>query len=518
MEHDVQHRERFGPFRHVTGELAPRYRAVMAAFVEAKARFLVHLRPEDVLDALAPGSTDLAEVTVALARLADPEWGNLRAHPDTGRVTTVEDFNRARFLYQLTEAGEAAEQALTAYDDALGRRGELQAVALADIRDGLAALRVLAADPAPDAAKAHQQLRDLAGVFEGLAGNAQAFMSGLQRTIDLGEGDVEAFLAYKERLVGYVERFIGDLTTLSGQIAALLEDLDVTHLLRLAAQREASDAAPGSEAAEDAVAARLRVWQERWRGLRGWFLGDRTRPAQADLLRGRARKAIADLLGAVTRLNERRAGRSDRSADFRTLALWFAQAPSAADAHRLWRAAFGLAPARHLLVDHATLEARESDPVAAGTSWAAAPPILVSPRLRATGTTSKRGAPPRVVDRSEERRVLAARLAQEAAQTEMARRRLATGLPTRLSELGLLDAGAFGLFLSLLGEALAAGAGGGPIATTTGDGSLGILLEPTGDGRTAEIRTPAGTFRGADHVLTVTDLYAPAPLLVGAAS
>jgi hypothetical protein len=48
-------------------------------------------------------------------------------------VTSVEDFHRSRFLYQLTVRGEAVEHAIAAYDEALGRRGALQAVALADI-------------------------------------------------------------------------------------------------------------------------------------------------------------------------------------------------------------------------------------------------------------------------------------------------------------------------------------------------------------------------------------------------
>lgn len=45
----------------------------------------------------------------------------------------MEDFRRARYLYQLTTAGEAAELALTTFDEALGHRGALQAVALTDI-------------------------------------------------------------------------------------------------------------------------------------------------------------------------------------------------------------------------------------------------------------------------------------------------------------------------------------------------------------------------------------------------
>jgi uncharacterized protein (TIGR02677 family) len=116
-------------------------------------------------------------------------------------------------------------------------------------------------------------------------------------------------------------------------------------------------------------------------------------------------------------------------------------------------------------------------------------------------------------------------LAAERAQTEAARRRLATGRPTRLGDLGALDRDEFALFLRLLGDALAAGPPGpGGIHTTTSDGTLAITLEPTGDGATAEITMPDGVLRGPDHVITIADLTRPVqagiaagPLLAAAA-
>jgi uncharacterized protein (TIGR02677 family) len=212
----------------------------------------------------------------------------------------------------------------------------------------------------------------------------------------------------------------------------------------------------------------------------------------------------------VTTLQERRTGRSDRSADFRALARWFAEATSDADAHRLWRAAFGLASARHLTIDAHTLETRQEEPVPATTSWADAPPVWISPRLHATGHHQRRGGPARIVDRSQARQRLEELLAAERTQTEAARRRLATGRPTRLRDLGTLDRNEFALFLGLLGDALAAGPpGSGGIQTTTSDGTLAITLEPTGDGAIAEIATPDGVLRGPDHVITIVDVTSP---------
>ena len=147
----------------------------------------------------------------------------------------------------------------------------------------------------------------------------------------------------------------------------------------------------------------------------------------------------------------------------------------------------------------------------ATTSWAEAPPVVISPRLHATGRHQRRGPPARIVDRSQARQRLEELLAAERTQTESARRRLASGRPVRLSDLGALDRDEFGLFLALLGDALAAGppAPGIAVGTTTSDGTMAITLEPTGDGATAEIVTPDGVLRGPDHVVTITDLTGP---------
>lgn len=497
----------YAPFAHLTVPNATLYRQVMQVFVRAKEQFAVHLRPEDVHAALPleHRPAEAGPVTEALDKLV--EWGNLRADPDTTRVTAVEDFYRRRFIYQLTRAGEAAEEALAAYDDALGRRGALQAVALADIATQLKALLALAGQPDPDPAKVHLALLGLVDRFTALAENARAFMGSLQRTIDLHEVEVEAFLAYKDRLIAYLERFIQDLITTGAEIALLVTRLDgaAEGLLRLAAQREASDAAP--EDARSAAREAYERWASRWEGLRGWFLTAPGRDAQAKLLRARALGAIPQLLSVVRALNERRAGRSDRSADFRTLARWFAEAPDDGARHRLWRTAFGLYPSRHLTVDARTAAERESDPVPPGTSWAGSPPLRISPQLRRTGSYERRGKARRVEDRSEGRRYLEDLARKQAEEMAAARARLATGGTVRLSELGELDPQAFGLFLQLLGDALATWRPGTrETVVTSNDGTMEIRMAVLDGGGTAEITTPGGTFRGPDHLVEIVDL------------
>ncbi|MDK1476374.1 TIGR02677 family protein [Streptomyces sp. 549] len=499
----------YAPFAHLSAPNAALYRQVMCAFLVAKEQFAVHLRPEDVYSALDAESrpAGLEAVTQALDKLVD--WGNLRADPDHARVTAVEDFYRRRFIYQLTRAGEAAEAALGTYDEMLGRRGELQAVALHDIVTQLRALLVIAVEDDPDPAKVYVALSVLTTRFTDLADNARAFMGSLQRTIDLHDIEVEAFLAYKDRLIQYLERFIQDLITLGGRIALLIGELEeqdrVGPVLRLAAAREAADAAP--EEAAHAEEAAYRKWAARWSGLAQWFVSGEGRESQARLLRGRALGSVPQLLAVVRQLNERRAGRSDRSADFRTLARWFAQAPDDAARHRLWRVAFGLHSSRHLTVDADTLVERAASPEPASTPWGKARPLRISPQLRRTGSYERRGKPRKVVDRGAAKRELAEIAAREAGEARQARDRLVTGGPVRLSRLGELDPSAFQLFLRLLGDALATWRPGTTSTmATSGDGSMEIRLTALDDGSSAELHTPEGVFSGPDHLIDIVDL------------
>lgn len=502
---------RHRPFHHLAAPNAPLYRAVLRSFVDAKAQFVVHLRTPDVVDALierqAPVPPD-EQLTIALGQLV--EWGNLRDDDDTSRVSSVEDFHRVRRVYQLTPEGEAAERALEEFDRRLGRRGALQAVALADVETQLRQLRRFCDDDEPDAAAVAVALRDLVRRFADLADNAQAFMGSLQSTIDLHGVDVEAFLAYRDRLIDYLEHFLRELVTVGSTIAGLLPELDeagIDRLLALVAAREAGDEVALEEDPVELEHTALERWRGQWRGLRRWFVDAPERPSQAQTLRRRARTAIPQLLEAAERLHEQREGRIDRAADFVELARWFAEAPSDADRHRLWRVAFGLHGARHLGVDADTLRDRRDAPVPSSTPWVEAPPIRISPQLRRTGSYERRGRPNRVGDRSAARARLRARAEAEAAQVAAARVRLITEGPVRLSALNEVDQSAFPLFLGLLGDALAARRpGDDAVAVTSADGALRVSLRPTGDGRWATIRTPDGVLRGPDHVLAIEEV------------
>lgn len=511
--------QRLRAFIYTTVENASLYRAVMRCFVEARERFILHLRPADVaagLDAIARAADGIGpNVETALQQLC--EWGNLERHPDTADVTTVEEFYRPRFLYQLTTEGEAAERAIRTFEETLVRPGELQTAALSDIRALLEdILELVSADPV-DGARAHRTLDALRSRFDELTTRAQAFMASLHRGAALRGAAIADFLAYKETLINYLERFIGELLLATVNVRDLVERIErheVARVLRAAAERDVADVLGASE--NDRTETE-RLWQLRWTGLRAWFLGQPGVPSQAEVLRSRARAAIPALLAAISSINDRRFTRSDRVADLRTLARWFAQTDREDDLHRLWRAAFALSPSRHLRVDAETLDDRAAaPPIGPQASWLDTPAIRIAPRLRAIGRHTGPGRPSAIVDLSREKAMLRAEADAQAAQLAEAQRRLATGARTRLRDLTIANATELELFLELLGEALANKATPEDTTTITSiDGSFRVTLEPVFEAAEATIVTALGDLHGPDHWITIEDAVAagsPSPV------
>jgi uncharacterized protein (TIGR02677 family) len=314
--------EKIRALTYVTAEKAELYRTIMRIFMSAKERFALHLRPADVMAELRvfgfSPAVDMTGIDNELTQLC--EWGNLESRPDTTEVSTVDDFLRRRYLYQLTVRGEAAERAVAEYEEAVLQTGELQTTALADIRGLLAELAMLAGPETPDEGKVHRNLITLRTRFEELTRRAQSFMNGLQRRIDLQGIDLDVFLAYKQRLLDYLERFIQELIVATAEIAGTLAGItpgQVDRILRIAAVRDLADAVDGPEADIDAAFAR---WRQRWNGLQDWFISRNGAQSYSDVLRSRARSAIPALLSAIANINDRRITRIDRSNDLRALA------------------------------------------------------------------------------------------------------------------------------------------------------------------------------------------------------
>jgi uncharacterized protein (TIGR02677 family) len=493
-------------FSYTVESLAPLYRAVMRLFLDAKGRYRIQLRPDEVaaelrrsgvLDALPEGSVERA-----LDQLVD--WGNLRRGHDTGRVTTLEDFRRRHFVYQLTAAGETAERAVGEVLAALERSGSLQRVMLGTILRSLLEIRgELASDepmgPRPE--RLFELLFNVTEQFRTLTENASLFLARLHEAIEQGEVRTEAFLLYKQAVLEYLEQFLGELSEISPRITREIQGIEAAGSGRLVALAARADAAPAPLGIQDPAEALRRKWQ----GIAAWFVGDGREPATVEHLRAAARGAINRILLVLERLHEKRFRRVSRSADLLRLAGWFDRLTGETEggdrAHRLFQALFGLFGARHF-------SGLEEDPdlVRPGVSWWEATPVPIAPALRSTGRSTALGRTAQIVDHSRVKQLLAERHRRAGEAQAAALACFAGQGPLALAGLPPLAPDEFALLLSFLDQLLAVPpASSGRREARSRDGRLRLVLDPASPGARAEIETASGRLTLPAFTLTVEE-------------
>lgn len=496
--------------RYVTAPNAPTYRAILHVCHAALQRYVIELRPHDILRDLQASAfvhevADVEDLEVTyLANLV--KWGNLAATADPTGVDRLEDFYRRRLVYHLTEVGEAAHRAVTTVEETVGRSGSLQTTMLGKIRDALHALAE--AGPGAPPEQLLGLLHDLGTAFETLTHEANRFMTDLGRLVgdDRGEqaSDVR-FVTFKQAVLTYISRFVEQLRRIRDDVVTGLraaETVDVDAMVTTASQSTDLPDFDGDGSAR-------RRWAEdqhrRWDGVRLWFLGDERTEPTVDRLAEFAVAAVLQLTRSLQRLNDQRGRPVDRTTDLLTLARWFAECDTDTDAHDLWYVAFGLHGARHL-----HLADEDPDTTSTRTSWWDADPVAVPTRLRTHGRVGSPGRPPRVADHSRQRRWLAAKARRERAQLDAAIARFAGRGELTLSMVGDLDPEAFDLVLHLLDTALTAPTDpDGRRTARTIDGRLEVMLSRPPDGATCLVATQSGRLHAPDYRLTVTDLAAP---------
>lgn len=498
----------FSVFTHLSTEKTAGYRSVLAHFAEARSQFILHLRPAEIAQGLGVSEEVLAPLLEQLTT-----WGNVERSRDHIEATSVEEFYRVKWLYQLSARGEAAERALETFENAIRQPGELQTEALRDIIDYLHSLKLLlevnATLTQADFSKILRQFIALNSRFEEFTVQAQRFMQFLQNTIELHGLTLEDFIDYKEKLIDYLQRFVGELITSTNEIEqgiTELERLDVRQYFPGLARQARIDSLDPDDVGKLAVELSRRLG--RWEGLRLWFLGRADTPSQAETLRARAREAIPALLLALQSFHDQRETGSDRRRDWMQLATWMAEAPNEESAHRLWRVAFAMAPCRHLRINEETLALRDQAGETRRTSWLDAEPMWLEPQIRNSSHAPRSASTRPLVDRSKEREALRAITAEETAQIARAHDRLVRDAPMRLSDFEILDPFAFDLLLDLLGRAVSESTGiskdAYPIQSPSSDGSLVISLWLTDDDSEARITTTSGVLTSPDFFVKIS--------------
>ncbi len=433
---NVDEREQLQVLRAAVEPTAPLYAAVLGILVAAKERYQVQVRTEEIARELTAAGHDTTSLTQYLEQLRD--WGAVTWTQDTSRVARLEDFHRRRELWQLTAAGHAAHDAVLAVLGAAEHAGSLQRALFRDIRENLGALG--AAVDAVDATAVYLRMRDLDGALRDLAANARDFHASMARLRQEHDLAPERFLAYKELLIDYLQRFLDDLVRYRLQIAALVADVEGRGLDRVVALAAEGDDSRNVFTDDDPA----QRWRARWDGLAAWFSHRRTQKAGVEELAAATTTAIRDLMAFLRKLTESESRPITRASELLHLARWFLRSDPA-EAHRLFDAAFGLGAPQHLgQPEH------DPDATPAGASWWDAPPVDVPVSLRRRGKQAPAPPPARATDFSATK----ARLAAEHAERRAARLDAGRRLAARPLEARRVTAGEFALLLELLDRGL----------------------------------------------------------------
>jgi uncharacterized protein (TIGR02677 family) len=481
--------ERRDLYRYVTADNAEEYIAVMRLF---SSTLLADLSAGEAQSALERSGAQISIDDLESRCRQLEQWGNLVRSVRIARAATVAEWVSSRSRYQVSKLGgrvaRQVDELIRASDGAREVARELLGVTvetLQHISDRLDSPGPFDTDAlAGEVTTVFQNQR----LFAESATDFYAFVQSRISRYDLGGPEYSGF---KEMLMSYVDLISADVARHAPAIATLLKALEP----RLPALLNALDSLPSLPDTDGTATERSPGRNaEDWNEITAWYTGrgGQSGPAQ---LRGAADQALAQLIANAKRMLAATGTGVSRRADFLRLAQWF-ETSDAESAHRIFNAAFGAYPSRHLLRGPDEDSGRDGPT----TSWWDAEPVDVPLSLRERGDRAARGRASRVLDPGLEREMLL-----KEAQEEAERRAAAAA---ELIACGNLDGSrlspaARGLLLDRFGALMAAEQDLREAAFDT-DTSLGLTLTVVpAEGERTVIHSDDGTLTIHDLLLWV---------------
>jgi uncharacterized protein (TIGR02677 family) len=432
--------DRLRLFHFAAVEKRHEYLWLLRAFDRARVEYQVLLHASDARESLGrlaaelPEAAGVGEVQPLLDALT--EWQVLDRSYDGTRAANLAEYRNRHYVYQFTQAGYRAYQAV---EEVLGASLEDAQLSRLVFPDILADLRALAeAVRAADSAEAYRKLSRLDAVLADMAQRAARFylmLGDLARTNDTRP---EVFLSHKDALLTHMREFHSELARFAPLLAEAVAE--VAAVSGPDARRLAELAAEADERLFRDQADRVADWRQRWGGLVHWF--DDGRAGEAERLQDATVTAIANVTALLRRVTESRRGGVSRESQLRHLAQWFAACPTDGDAHALFQAVFALGGPRHVSVPH-----EDPELIPSRLSWWDAEPVELSRTLVRSGRVQALQGPGRIERNERQRLLLRAEQLKATAQRRTAAAQLASdGVYGRVLDepetqalLGLLD-------------------------------------------------------------------------------
>jgi uncharacterized protein (TIGR02677 family) len=489
-------------FSYVTVEKTTVYRVAIEAVAEMARVLTLQVRPEQIVSHLLAAGTDpeLAREAAADAVLTKlVEWGNLDRMPDSTEPVRLKEFDRRRFVYQMSRAGGLAHEAVASLLAGLQQQVELSRARLENLEQGLRAMGMAASalpattDAVPDVDRVRALRVALNSVFDSarvLGADATAFFTSMRRRQASWSVDEGAFRLYKDEVIRYIRDFVQELCDRHGTLRSLCTTVERLGIERLVSLARAYDRAPDATA-EDIARDNAETLTQ-WTGLVNWIA------TTVDLIRHEAVAAVLRVEAAAVRIAESLQPRVSRHHDWLQLARWFDDELLTPDCADLYRRAFGPGPWFHL-GGEAGVDEGPRVPWRADRGMEEA---VVRPAVQGAG--GQRGRPGARADYSEARRrardeVRLARLREQRALS-----RVADAGPLPLSSLGVLAPLEFDAIVQMVVRALETPLRDGAWHASSVDAAATIEVRPpTGTPGAAVLATRHGRLHLCDLVIEV---------------
>lgn len=395
-------------YRYATADNAAEYLAIMRLFAST---LLADLSAAEVTSHLAASGLALDPDDVEARCRQLETWGNLGRSVRDARVATVADFLRSRSRFQVSKLGGRVHRQVDEILLATAGVREVARELLGGMVETLTRIQTHVAGPDLDVEALAADVTTLFSSQRLFTESVRDFYAYLHQVLSRYDLVGEEYTGFKTLLLDYVDLISADVTRHAPAVADRLHGLapQLTNLLA-ALGKMPTLTNPDGSAGEQSPGRTHTDWEE----LTAWYDGStgRSGPQQ---LRNAAERALGQLLSNARRMLANAGTGVSRRTDLLQLAGWFAEAETQ-DAHRIFNAAFGAYPARHLLIGPDEPDARAG----ALTSWWEADPVDVPLSLRERGDRSARGRTARVPDPTLDRLLLEAEAAAEEATSRAA--------------------------------------------------------------------------------------------------
>ncbi|TCS67959.1 uncharacterized protein (TIGR02677 family) [Effusibacillus lacus] len=332
--------------KYLNAENVARYRLILRLFYENHSKLRYWLKAEEVYaGVMSWGLLDdysLEQCQRDLETLV--EWKNLTSRHDGGRATTIEEYLRKRFRYQMTPYTIEIERMLENLENIQGYGGSLEPTLLERLLGYIKRVRDIPEWPEGEAL---QLWRDLQNSFRQLHENASDYLASLQT----GRAEelmlTEQFLVFKDTLTHYLRNFVIGLQRHGGQMEAILQETDPEVWQAFLHAVVTDEARMPSLEESITVEERMDRRREEWSIFVQWFTGNGHEPSDVIFLERATKDSIAKMLKYALAIQEKYKWGISRKRELDYLGQWFLSLDDVEEAHRLGAYTFGLYRTRH---------------------------------------------------------------------------------------------------------------------------------------------------------------------------